>query len=123
MQMWEELPYAEIESRFAAGGGGIAEGASETMSARRGEAKGGQSPRDAVDWFVENESDPEPDPIRLREWETWSASLKNRADYAEIILMREEARTLSAPPTASRQELLADITDETSVASIIGPWD
>jgi hypothetical protein len=93
------------------------------MSEGRGEAKGGQSLRDAVDWFVENESDPEPDPIRLREWEAWSASLKNRADYAEIFWMRQVARTLSAPPTASRQELLADIKDEASVASVIRPWD
>jgi hypothetical protein len=96
---------------------------SEAMSEGTGEAKSGQSPRDAVDWFVENESDREPDPMRLREWEAWSASPQNRADYAEIIWMREEARTLSVPPTASRQELLADIADEASVASIIRPWD
>jgi transmembrane sensor len=91
------------------------------MSEGRGEAKGVQSPRDAVDWFVENESDPEPDPMTLRRWETWSASLKNRADYAEIIWMREEARTLSAPPTASRQELQADIADEPRAATTVRP--
>jgi ferric-dicitrate binding protein FerR (iron transport regulator) len=89
------------------------------MSEGRREAKGEQSPRDAVDWFVENESDPEPDPVTLRRWEAWSASPKNRADYAKIIRMREEARTLSAPPTASRQELLADIEDEADVATIV----
>ena len=93
------------------------------MNEGTGEAKGGQSPRDAADWFVENESDREPDPIRLREWEEWPACPKNRADYVEIIWIRELARTLPAPPTASRQELLADIADEASVASIIRPWD
>jgi hypothetical protein len=93
------------------------------MSEGRGEAKGGQSPRDAVDWFVENQSDPEPDPMRLREWGAWCASFKNRADYAEIIWIREDARTLPAPPTASRQELLLDIADEAGIASIIRPWD
>jgi transmembrane sensor len=91
------------------------------MSERKREAKGEQSPRDAVDWFVDNESAPEPDPSKLRQWEAWSASPKNRADYAEIIRMREEARTLSAPPRASRQELLADLADEADVASIIRP--
>jgi transmembrane sensor len=91
------------------------------MSEGRGDATGGQSPRDAVDWFVENESDPELDPARLRQWEAWSASSKNRADYAEIIRMREEVRTLSAPPTASRQELLADVADEPGVTTIVRP--
>jgi transmembrane sensor len=91
------------------------------MSEGRREAKGKQSPRDAVDWFVENESGPEPDTARLRRWEAWSASPKNRADYAEIIRMREEARTLSAPPMASRQELLADIADEIGVATPVRP--
>jgi hypothetical protein len=40
-----------------------------------------QSAPDAVDWFVENEADREPDPETLGRWEMWSRDARNLEEY------------------------------------------
>ena len=52
---------------------------------------------DAVEWFVENESDTEPRRALLLRWELWFRHPKNRSDYAGVIQMREQIRRLPPP--------------------------
>jgi len=73
----------------------------------------GEEPtRDAAAWFVENDSDRPPGSQTLAEWEEWSASSDNKAEYAQIIRIYREAHSLSPPPPADRSDLLDDIAGE-----------
>ena len=65
--------------------------------------------RDAVDWFVENESDHELDEATLLQWEKWCTHVGNNAAYADIVYMRLQIPQLRAPVPASRDELLGDV--------------
>jgi ferric-dicitrate binding protein FerR (iron transport regulator) len=82
------------------------------MDVKKG-ADGVSTPaRDAVEWFVENESDRELDEETVSQWEEWCARASNNAAYADIIHMRLQIRLLSAPRFASREDLLRDVLAE-----------
>lgn len=64
--------------------------------------------RDAIQWFVENESDRELDEDAVSQWEEWCAHVWNNAAYAEIVRMSLQISLLSAPTVVSREDLLGD---------------
>jgi hypothetical protein len=68
--------------------------------------------RDAVEWFVENESDRELDEEAVTQWEAWCAYAWNKTAYADIVHMRLQIRLLAAPTFASREDLLRDVLAE-----------
>jgi hypothetical protein len=68
--------------------------------------------RDAVEWFVENESDRELDEATVLQWEEWCSHVWNNAAYADVIHMCLQIPLLSAPTVASREELLGDVLAE-----------
>jgi transmembrane sensor len=78
--------------------------------------------REAVDWFVQLETDPEHQRARQLRWEEWSARAENRADYEAVIRAHDQARTLPAPPLPSNKELLEDLRDDPEVIAIRTPW-
>lgn len=86
-----------------------------------GRAHGGRRPREAIDWFVEHDSDREREWSSLLQWQDWSARPENRADYAQVIRVHHEAGTLPRPPLPSRQELLEDLSDDPDVVAIRPP--
>ena len=75
---------------------------------RAGRTNGGQRLREAINWFVANESNEELRRIAEPDWEDWCARAKNRADYAEVIRLRNEIGALPPPTLPSREELLMD---------------
>ena len=82
------------------------------MDVKRG-ADGVSTPaRDAVEWFVENESDRELDEEAVTQWEAWCTHASNNAAYADIIHMRMQIRLLSAPTVVRREDLLRDVLAE-----------
>jgi len=76
--------------------------------------------RDAAQWFVENDSDRVPNTQTLAQWEEWSVSDDNRAEYARIIRIYRETRSFAPPPPADREDLLDDVANEPD-ASVIQP--
>ena len=65
--------------------------------------------RDAVEWFVENESDRELNEDTVLEWEEWCAHVWNNAAYADVVRMCLQIPLLPAPTLASREDLLRDV--------------
>jgi transmembrane sensor len=85
---------------------------------RAGTANSGRQSGEAVDWFVVNESDEELRRVTLLEWEGWCARQENRADYADVIRLRQKVGMLPRPGLPSRAELLEDVADDLPVGSI-----
>ena len=73
--------------------------------------------RDAVEWFVENESDRELDEGVVSQWEEWCTHVWNNAAYVRIIQMRRQLPLLSAPTFPSREDLLRDALAEGGLES------
>jgi ferric-dicitrate binding protein FerR (iron transport regulator) len=70
------------------------------------------SAREAVEWFVENESDRELDEETVLQWEEWCTHVWNNAAYAEIVRMRLQIPLLPVPADVSRENLLRDVLAE-----------
>jgi len=68
--------------------------------------------RDAVEWFVENESDRELNEDTVLEWEEWCAHVWNNAAYADVVHMCLQIPLVSAPTLPSREDLLRDVRAE-----------
>ena len=68
--------------------------------------------RDAVEWFVENESSSELDEETVLQWEEWCTHVWNNVAYADVVHVRLQIPQLSAPALASREELLGDVDAE-----------
>jgi hypothetical protein len=80
--------------------------------AKKGAGDGQIPARDAVDWFVENESDRELDGATLLQWERWCTHPRNRAQCTSVVQMFQQIRLLPAPSAASGEELLGDLLGE-----------
>jgi len=87
------------------------------MDGKKGEDGVPTSARDAVEWFVENESDHEPDEGTVSQWEEWCTHAWNKAAYADIVLVRLQIRLLSVPTVACREDLLRDVLAEDGLES------
>jgi ferric-dicitrate binding protein FerR (iron transport regulator) len=68
--------------------------------------------RDAVEWFVENQSDRELDEKTVSQWEEWCTHPRNNEAYTMFIQMLLQIAKLPAPPQASRDDLLRDVFAE-----------
>ena len=83
------------------------------MSDAKKETRGGRIPaRDAVEWFVENESDHELDEATVLEWEEWCTDPRNRETYARILEIRRQISMLPAPLSGSPEALARDALPE-----------
>ena len=79
------------------------------MTDLKKEADRGPTPaREAIEWFVENESDRELDEETVLQWEEWCTQVWNYAAYADVVTMCLQIPLLSAPMLASREDLLKD---------------
>lgn len=67
-----------------------------------------QSAPDAVDWFVKNESDGEPDHETLGQWEMWCSDSRNLEEYEDVVQMWQQLRMMPAPSPVSRRALVED---------------
>jgi ferric-dicitrate binding protein FerR (iron transport regulator) len=69
-------------------------------------------PIDAVDWFVEIESQRPLDEMTRARWKRWTTSRANCTEYARVMQMGCDVRALSPPPAVTGDELLADVAEE-----------
>lgn len=67
---------------------------------------------DAVDWYVRNESDREPDQEFVKQWELWCNDVRNLEKYEDVIRMRQQLLMVAAPTPASQASLVADFERE-----------
>lgn len=73
--------------------------------------------REAVEWFVENESDRELDEGTVLQWEEWCTHVWNNAAYADIVRMCLQIPQLPVPTVVSREDLLKDVLAEDGAKS------
>lgn len=80
------------------------------MSKEKATAKSRRQVREAINWFVANDSD-ENNLRRAdeREWDTWCADAGNRAAYAEVVRLHQEVAALPRPTLPSPEALLEDV--------------
>jgi hypothetical protein len=82
---------------------------------RMGVAEDEQTPSDAIEWFVSNTSDQELDPKLVLRWEGWCNGPGHLEEYAFIVELRRELRSLPPPGEAGQAELLRDVEGEVGV--------
>jgi ferric-dicitrate binding protein FerR (iron transport regulator) len=64
--------------------------------------------REAVEWFVRNESGGDWD--SLESWAEWCTDRSNRAEYVCLLQLAADIRNLPPPAEANRRELQKDVT-------------
>ena len=82
---------------------------------RIGVAEDEQAPSDAIEWFVSNASDQELDPKLVLRWEGWCNGPGHLEEYAFIVELRRELRSLPPPGEAGQGALLRDVVGEAGV--------
>lgn len=91
------------------------------MSNGKKETGAGRVPdRDAVEWFVENESDHELDEATVLEWEAWCADPNHLDTYLRILAIRQEISLLPKPSVETREELVKDALREHGYGVVVG---
>src|ERR1700730_16852513 len=65
--------------------------------------------RDAVEWFVENESDRELNEDTVLEWGEWWTHVWSNAADIYVVRMCLQIPLVSAPTLPSREDLLRDV--------------
>ena len=75
---------------------------------RDGVGNGQRAEWDAVDWFVGNTSDIEPEMTTLLQWRWWFCRPRNCADYVGVVEMQQRLRLLPPPAHPNREALVAD---------------
>lgn len=53
--------------------------------------------REAIEWFVEHESSQELERTRLPQWDEWWSNPDNRAEYEEVIRLRQQMSAFAPP--------------------------
>ena len=85
--------------------------------ARKGVGRGATPGCDAIEWFVENESDCALEEAVVLKWEDWCEDPANEAEYISVVEMCLQIRGLSPPGAVSREELLRDARAELGAES------
>ena len=80
--------------------------------ARKGVGRGATLECDAIEWFVENESDRALEEAVVSNWEDWLRDPANEAEYISVVEMCLQIRGLPPPSTVSREDLLRDARAE-----------
>jgi ferric-dicitrate binding protein FerR (iron transport regulator) len=68
--------------------------------------------RQAVEWFIENGSDREPDSKTLLQWERWCDEPENCVAYREVADLQMWVLSGVAPDVPGREAVLADVKGE-----------
>ena len=79
---------------------------------RIGVAEDEQAPSDAVEWFVSNTCYQELDPELVFRWEGWCNGPGHLEEYATVVELYRQLRTLPPPREAGKAELLRDVEGE-----------
>jgi ferric-dicitrate binding protein FerR (iron transport regulator) len=79
---------------------------------REGPDEGLSRVRQAIEWFVENGSDREPNSKTLLRWESWCDDPENLEVYREVADLQLLALSVAPPDLPSREALLADVKGE-----------
>ena len=87
---------------------------------RVGVAEDEQTPSDAIEWYVSNASDQELDPKLVLRWEGWCNGPGHLEEYAFIVELHRELRSLSPPREARQAALVRDVEGEVGVR-IVAP--
>ena len=82
---------------------------------RVGVAEDEQTPSDAIEWYVANASDQELDPELVLRWEGWCNGPGHLEEYAFVVELHRQLRSLSPPGEAGQAELLRDVEGEAGV--------
>ena len=85
--------------------------------AKQAVGRGTTPGRDAIEWFVENDSERELDEAMVLRWEDWCRHARNEAEYLRVVEMCIEIHGLPAPSDVSREELLRDALAESGPGS------
>ena len=76
---------------------------------REGPGEASSRVRQAIEWFVNNGSDREPDSKTLLRWESWCDDPRNCDAYREVVDLHLVALSGVPPAAPSREALLADV--------------
>ena len=79
---------------------------------REGPDEASSRVRQAIEWFVNNGSDREPDSKTLLRWESWCDDPENVEVYREIVDLQLLALSGERPEEPSRETLLVDVKGE-----------
>ena len=79
---------------------------------RKGPDEGSPRVRQAIEWFIENGSDREPDSKTLLRWESWCDDPENVQAYREVVDLQLLASSGVPPAVPTREALLADVKGE-----------
>ena len=82
---------------------------------RVGVAEDEQTPSDAIEWYVSNASDQELDPQLVLRWEGWCNGPGHLEEYAFLVELHRELRSLPPPGEAGQAALLRDVEGEAGV--------
>ena len=82
---------------------------------RVGVAEDEQTPSDAIEWYVSNASDQGLDPELVLRWEGWCNGPGHLEEYAFVVELHRQLRSLSPPGEAGQAELLRDVEGEAGV--------
>ena len=93
------------------------------LNGRVGVAEDEQTPSDAVEWYVSNASDQELDPKLVLRWEGWCDGPGHLEEYAFVVELHRELRSLLSPPGEAEQAaLLRDGEGEAGVRIVAPGW-
>jgi hypothetical protein len=85
--------------------------------AKKGVGRGATLGCDAIEWFVENESDRALEEAVVLKWEEWCGDPANEAEYISVAEMCLQIRGLPPPSIVSREDLLRDAHAELGAES------
>jgi hypothetical protein len=85
------------------------------LNGRVGVAEDEQTPSDAIEWYVSNASDQKLDPKLVLRWEGWCDGPGHLEEYAFVVELHGELRSLSPPGEAGQAALLRDVEGEAGV--------
>jgi hypothetical protein len=84
-----------------------------------GVAEDEQTPSDAIEWYVSNTSDQGLDSKWVSRWQDWCDGPGHLEEYAFVVELHREVRSLPPPGEAGQAELLRDVEGEAGV-KIVG---
>jgi hypothetical protein len=85
------------------------------LNGRVGVAEDEQTPSDAIEWYVSNASDQKLDPKLVLRWEGWCDGPGHLEEYAFVVELHRELRSLSPPRQAGQAALVRDVEGEIGV--------
>jgi hypothetical protein len=85
--------------------------------AKKGVGRGPTPGCDAIEWFVQNESDRALDEAAVLRWKDWFGHPENEAEYISVVGMCLQMHGLSVPSNVGREDLIRDALAEPGAES------